>query len=371
MGKDEVIKKRAMTISVDVFVSLVLISLFAYLSIQILHPFVSILIWAAILAVALHPLFLWVKAKFGGRGGISGTVIALAGLLILFLPTVLLVESIIGSLGPLANAMSKGDLSVPPPDDSVKDWPLVGNWVYENWREANEDIKQTLKHFAPQIKKAAAFILSSAGSLAAGVFQFALSIIFAAVMLSHSESLVRLGRQLAGRVAGVRGHAFLDMAGATIRNVSRGVLGIAILQGGLASIGIFAAGIPFPGIFSALVVAASIVQMPILVIVPLIIYVWTAETALIAILFTLYMVPVLLSDNFLKPIFMARGLETPMIVIFIGVIGGTVSSGLIGLFIGPVILAVFYKLILVWMTAYQMQETKESFDLKEEKGNKE
>ena len=112
---------------------------------------------------------------------------------------------------------------------------------------------------------------------------------------------------------------------------------------------IFVAGLPFAGFLSAIAVAACVVQVPILVIAPMIIYVWSAQSTVFAAIFTAYMVPVLLSDNVLKPILMARGLETPMIVILVGVIGGTISSGLMGLFLGPVVLALFYKMILVWI----------------------
>jgi predicted PurR-regulated permease PerM len=350
MQDDQLVRRRAMTISVDVFVTLAIISFLAYLSLQIMAPFLTVLIWAIILAVTLFPLFLGLKKKIGGKSGWAGTIIALIGLVILFVPTFIIVDSIIDTLGPLASKVSEGDLAVPPPDEGVKDWPIIGDKLYKIWSQANEDFKETFAHFGPQLRIFATRLLGLGAGLAGGVLQFALSIIFAAVILGYAEPLSKASSSLAERISSERGKGFLEMAAATVRNVSRGILGVALIQGGLASVGIFVMGLPFPGVLSAVTIASTIVQVPFLVIVPMIIYAWSTEPVLAATIFTAYMIPVLISDNFLKPILMARGLETPMIVILIGVIGGTVSSGLLGLFIGPVILAVSYKMVTAWIS---------------------
>lgn len=350
MPDDQLVRKRVMTISVDVFVTLAIISFLAYLSLQILAPFLTVLIWAVILAVTLYPLFQKLKGKVGGKSGWAGTIIALIGLVILLGPTFVIVDSIVDTLGPLASKVSEGDLAVPPPDEGVKDWPIIGDRFYKIWTQASEDFKETIAHFGPQLREFASRLLGLGAGLAGGVLQFALSIIFAAVILGYAEPLSKASGRLAERISTERGKGFLEMATATIRNVSRGILGVALIQGGLASVGIFVMGLPFPGVLSAVTIASTIVQVPFLVIVPLIIYAWSTEPVLAATIFTAYMIPVLISDNFLKPILMARGLETPMIVILIGVIGGTVTSGILGLFIGPVILAVFYKMATLWIS---------------------
>lgn len=353
MLDEQLLRKRVITNSVDVFVTLALISLFVYFSLRILSPFISILLWAGIMAVALYPVFVALRDRIGGRASLAATIMVLIGLCLLFGPAWLIVQSILDTVGPLASQLKGDEFSVPPPNEAVKDWPLIGNWLYKTWAQASINLQQTAAHFAPQLANVATFLLKAGGGLAGGVLQFALSIAVAGVLLRYAEPLTNGCNTLANRVASERGRALVQMAGATVRNVSRGVLGVAIIQGGLASVGIFAIGMPFAGFVSALCIAGSIVQVPFLVIVPAIIYVWAVEPTVPALLFTVYMIPVLLSDNVLKPILMARGLETPMIVIFIGVIGGTILSGLLGLFIGPVVLAVFYKMIIVWVSSIE------------------
>ncbi len=342
------LKKQVMRSAVDVYVLLALITLFFVLSFRVLSPFVMVLVWAAILAVALFPLFASLAQKLGDRKGLAATILALIGLIILFFPAVFVVESAVDTVAPLASALHDGNVELPPANPSVKDWPLIGERIFRLWNQASSDLGQVLKHFAPQLKDLAAFVLNMGTAMAAGLLQFALSVIFAAVILAYAQPLSQLCYRLAARLADDKGRELVDMAGATVRNVSKGILGVAVIQGGLAAIGIIVVGMPFAPFIGALAIASSIVQVPFLVLIPVIIYVWTAEPTVTALIFTAYMVPVLISDNFLKPILMARGLETPMIVILIGVIGGTVAAGLLGLFMGPVILAVFYQMVVYW-----------------------
>jgi predicted PurR-regulated permease PerM len=349
MDRDIAEKQKVITYSVDVYIMLGLITLFAYFSLKFISPFVAILAWAAILAIALHPLFEKLREAVGGRHGLAATIIAVTGLVILIITSILIAKSMVGTLGDLAQSLRNDTFAIPAPAESVRGWPWIGERIYLIWNDAHTDIGATLKTYRPQIERIALSMAGAGGGILLGVLQFILSIVFASVFLAFSDPLSQATSTLAGRISTTRGRKFVEMAGATVRNVSRGILGVAVSQGGLASIGVFVAGLPFAGFLSAIAVAACVVQVPILVIAPMIIYVWSAQSTVFAAIFTAYMVPVLLSDNVLKPILMARGLETPMIVILVGVIGGTISSGLMGLFLGPVVLALFYKMILVWI----------------------
>lgn len=343
------IKQRVVTISVDVFLTIALISLFFYLSLRYVAPFVSIILWATILAVALHPVFLWIKSKIGGSDARAATALAVASLILILGPTIYVANALIGSIGDYADVLGKGQIAVPPADPAVKEWPLIGGRVFKIWDAAHTNLAAVAEQFAPQIGKLAGSLLSAGGGVAIGVLQFAVSVIFASVFLAYATELSTMIRRVAARVTSRRGSMMIDMAGATIQNVSRGVIGVAVLQGGLAGVGIVAVGLPFAGFLAAGTIMACIVQVPPLAIVPLIIWVWSVEPSTTAMLFTAYMVPVLFLDNVLKPILMGRGLNTPMIVILIGVIGGTLTSGLLGLFIGPVVLALFYDMMRVWL----------------------
>ena len=183
----------------------------------------------------------------------------------------------------------------------------------------------------------------------ADVLKFVASVVIAGFLFLPGPRLAAGARAFASRLIAPRGAQFVDLAGATIRNVSRGVIGVALLQALLAGVILYAAGIPGAGLIAFGVLLLCIVQIgaaPILL--PLLVWVWMTQTATFALILTLLLVPVGLVDNVLKPVLMARGLTTPMLVILTGVIGGTLTHGLVGLFLGPVVLSVFYELVVAW-----------------------
>jgi len=343
-------RKEISVLAVDTAVLIALIAFLGYLVISLLQPFATILLWAVILAVALYPAFSWLEARLGGRGGLAATILSLGLLALVVGPAVLLGGSAVDSLRSIAASLSEETFAIPPPSETVKSWPLVGERLYQAWASAAESLGDTLVRFAPQLGTLGTKVLGFAAGLVGGVLQFVLSIIFAGLMLRSADALSVTARTIARRLTARRGDVLIDMAAATIRNVSRGVIGVAILQAILAAIGLVVADVPAAELIAIGVLVLAIIQIgPNILLIPVIIWVWTAMPTMTAVLFTAYMVPVMLFDNFLKPMLMARGLDTPMIVIFIGVIGGTLSYGLPGVFIGPVVLAVFYDLVTNWV----------------------
>ena len=339
-------------LAVDTAVLIALIAFLGYLVISLLQPFATILLWAVILAVALYPAFSWLEARLGGRGGLAATILSLGLLALVVGPAVLLGGSAVDSLRSIAASLSEETFAIPPPSEAVKSWPLVGERLYQAWASAAEHLGDTLVRFAPQLGTLGTKVLGFAAGLVGGVLQFVLSIIFAGLMLRSADTLSATTRTIARRLTTRRGDVLVGMAAATIRNVSRGVIGVAILQAILAAIGLVVAEVPAAELIAIGVLVLAIIQIgPNILLIPVIIWVWTAMPTTTAVLFTVYMVPVMLFDNFLKPMLMARGLDTPMIVIFIGVIGGTLSYGLPGVFIGPVVLAVFYDLVTSWVSS--------------------
>jgi predicted PurR-regulated permease PerM len=182
------------------------------------------------------------------------------------------------------------------------------------------------------------------------MIQFFVAIIVAGFLFSPAPLLLEAVRKFSRRVASGRGEEFVRLAGATIRSVSRGVIGISVLQALLAGVGLLVAGIPGASVLTFAILILGIIQIgPSLVIVPLIIWVWFSMETSAAVLFTAYMVPVNLLDNILRPLVMGHGLSTPMPIILFGVIGGTISYGITGLFLGPIVLAVFWELLSAWL----------------------
>jgi predicted PurR-regulated permease PerM len=228
---------------------------------------------------------------------------------------------------------------------------VIGDKAYESWQLASTNLRGLLLEVAPQLKPIGSIFLNAAGSVGVNLLKFIIAAAISGFLFIPGPALAQSIKNILGRVAGARGDEFVDLAGATIRNVSRGIIGIAILQALLAGIGLLIAGVPAAGLLSFLVLLLGILQIgPSLILIPLIFWSWFRMDTAMAVLFTLYMVPVNLLDNLLRPL-VAKGLSTPMPVILIGVVGGTLAHGIIGLFVGPIILSIAWQLLVVGTTS--------------------
>lgn len=226
----------------------------------------------------------------------------------------------------------------------------MGEPIYQFWELASSNLRAALSRIVPQLKPLGSLMLSIAADAGTGALKFFIALIVAGFLFSPAPALADAVRMFARRLASDRGEQFVELAGATIRAVSRGVIGISALQAFLAGIGLVAADVPGASLITSAVLILGIIQIgPSIVLIPLIIWSWTAMDTTAALLFTAYMIPVNLLDNILRPLVMARGLSTPMLIILIGVIGGTISYGITGLFLGPIILAVIWELISAWV----------------------
>ena len=225
----------------------------------------------------------------------------------------------------------------------------MGGRVHQLWGLAATNMKVALAEVAPMLKPLGGKLLNIAQGALVGMFELIVSIVVAGFLFTPGPQLVdALGRFL-GRVLSLRGKELVQLTGATIRNVSRGVVGIALLQAFLAGAGFWAAGIPAASVLAFVALLLGIVQIgPAILFIPIIVWSWTAMETANAFIFTAYMIPVGLLDNVLKPVLMARGLSTPMPVILVGVIGGTISYGIVGLFFGPIVLSVAWAVIVAW-----------------------
>ena len=346
-GKAEVTR-----FTIDLAIRLGLIATIVYVSVLLLRPIAALMMWAVILSVAVYPLFNLVRRRLHVRDGIAASLLSILLLVLLLAPVVVLAASAIESLDGYARLLLRGGHVVPPPPESVRGWPMVGARVYDFWLNASNDLRTMLGAHMEQLTSAGRWIGRIAAGLFLEVLQFAGAIIVAGILLAYSDELAGTLRDLAARVADSRGRHFIEIAGSTIRNVSQGVIGIALLQSALLGIGMLVADVPFAGAITFVCLVLAIVQVgPNIVMIPVIVWAWMYLPALHAGLFTVYTAPLLLLDNVLRPILMARGLPTPMAVILAGVICGTLAGGLIGLFIGPVVLSVFYDLLVAWVAA--------------------
>jgi predicted PurR-regulated permease PerM len=335
---------------IELTIRLGVLGLLLYLTFELVSPFASIVAWSAVLTVSLYPTYESLVEWLGGRRRLAAALLTSACLLIVIGPVAALALALIDSLRALSTQFDWSSVSLPPPSESVKQWPLIGEAIYEFWELAFANVRAAIVQIAPQLKPLGTNLLQIAAGGGAAAVKFILSIIVAGFLFAPAPQLVATMRLFARRVASSRGEHFLALAGATIRSVSTGVVGVAILQTALAGLGLSVAGVPGASLISIAILFLAIVQIgPSIVIVPLIVWSWFSMEPRAAFLFTLYMIPVNLFDNVLRPILMARGLATPMLVILIGVIGGVISFGITGLFLGPITLSVIWELFTAWI----------------------
>jgi len=320
-----------------------------YWSLILVGPFLAIIVWSVILAVALYPVFAWLVAWIRFPG-LAAAAITIAGLVVIFGPVTWLGLSLVDNLATLIERFGDGSWAIPPPPEAVKAWPLIGERAYEIWHEASTNLKALLVATAPELKPIASTALAVAGNAGLNLLKFISAMVISGFLFIPGPALVEKAKSVARLVATERGEEFVALAGATIRNVSRGVIGVSSLQALLAGIGLLIAGIPAAGLLSFLVLFLGIIQVgPSIVLLPLIVWSWFSMAKTAALVFTVYMLPVNLLDNLLRPLVMAKGLSTPMPVILVGVLGGTLAHGILGLFVGPIVLSIAWQLVVAWM----------------------
>jgi len=333
---------------IQIAIRLGLLAFLVYWSFVLLSPFIPILVWAAVLAVALHPAFDWLSVHLGHRPRIAAFLVTIVVLAVFLGPATWLGLGLVDGLLNISSQLTSGDLAIPSPPDSVRDWPLIGPPLYDFWKTASMNFEAAFRQFAPQLKPLAGPIIEIAKSASTGTLKFLASVVIAGFLFPSGPRLVAAIRTMLVKVAPQRSD-FLALTGATIRTVSQGVIGVAVLQALLAGVAMKIVGVPHAGVLAFAVLLLSIVQIgsaPVLL--PVIIWIWAVKDVGAAVLITIILVLVGLSDNAMRPFLMGRGLSTPVLVIFIGVLGGTLAHGIVGLFVGPIILAVAWELLMAW-----------------------
>jgi predicted PurR-regulated permease PerM len=335
-----------------------IVALLLYSGARIVSPFIELVVWGVILAVALGPAHLWLARRLGESPVKSAVAITVAAVLFILVPSVLLADALGSTIFHFASDLREGVVEIPPPPTTVQEWPVIGSSVHRVWHQASTNLGELLSRSSDQIMTFAGHLLRAAGGAAVAILQFAGSLIVAGFLLGKRESSVRVAHDLFGRVAPSMGDRLLGLAEQTVRSVASGVLGVAIIQATLVGIGLLVADVPFAGVWALLCLLLGIMQLPMgLIVVPIVIYQFTAVPTMEAVIFAAYMLPVMLIDNVLKPILLGRGVESPMIIIFVGALGGFAASGFIGLFTGAIVLVLVYEVFLFWLRGGEEAES--------------
>lgn len=337
--------------TIEAAVRLGLLLLLATWCFKIVTPFIVPVMWGVIIAVAIYPVFLKIKSVLGDKNKLAATVYTLLALALLITPTVMISDSIIDTSSIITERHEAGTLEIPPPNDSVKEWPLIGEKTHALWSQASDDLEDTLKKYEAETKKVVKAIASGAAGAAGTILQFVLSIIISGILLANASGAYDVTIKIFTRLTNATsGKAYADLSKATIRSVAQGVLGVALIQAILSALGMIVMDVPAWGLWTLAVLVVAIAQIPPIVILGFVsAYVFSVAETIPAVIFLIYCIVVSSSDGFLKPLFLGRGMSTPMLVILLGAIGGMMMSGIIGLFVGAIVLALGYELFMAWL----------------------
>ncbi len=342
--------RRFNALVIELAIRLFAIGALIYWTFIIVLPFAAIILWSVVLAVALYPIFRVVAEILGGRPITAAILMTIAGLVLIIGPVTWMAVGAIDPIKAVMAGIETGDIAVPPPPASIKDWPFVGEQLYSFWLLASTNLRSAFTQVLPQLKPAGEFLLDMAKSAGAGTLKFLVSVLLMGFILAAAPQMLAGARALSRRIDPSSGEKFVDLAGATINAVSRGVMGLSLLQAVVGGAGMYLADVPGASLLTIAILVLGIVQIgPLIVVAPVIFWAWTTLATGPALALTVCMLSVNYVDNVLKPFIFAHGLSTPIPVIFVGVIGGVLAHGIAGLFAGPVVLAVVWELTKAWI----------------------
>jgi predicted PurR-regulated permease PerM len=320
----------------------------------VMRPFVGPLLWATMIVVATWPLMRKVEAAFGGRRGPAVAVMTVALLLAVFVPLYLALAAILEQTD-RATEFVRGlpGFRLPPPPAWLHALPLVGARAQARWLElAALEPSELAARFAPYVATALGWFAAQAGTFGGMLVHFVVTAIISAILFAKGEGAAEGVRRFFRRLSGERGDTIVTLSGQAIRAVATGIVVTAVVQGALAAIGLYAIGIPMAGFLTAVVLVFCIAQLgPFIPLIPVVIWLYASDSPGRGTAVLVVMLVVGAIDNFLRPVLIRRGADLSLLLILPGVIGGLLWLGIIGLFIGPVILAVTSTLLDRWIAS--------------------
>lgn len=342
---------------VDIGIRIVVLGILFYWSFRLIQPFITLLIWSSVLTVALYPAHEWLSSRLNNRRKLAAFLLTLSILVIVIGPLSWMTINLVSGAHLISVKLEAADQVIPPPPDSVRSWLLIGDRLFAFWELASRNWQAAIAQLAPTMKPYVSSLLGLIASASTGSATFLASILVSGFLFPSVPAVVRGIRRLFRRLNTTRGEAFADLATTTIRTVAFGIVGVSVLQALLTGLGLAVAGVPAPALLSFFVLILGIIQIgSALVWIPAVIWGWFTMETSHALMFTAYMVPIGLLDNILRPLVMVRGMQTPIPVTLIGVLGGILAYGITGLFLGPIILAVVWELGSAWIVEQNERE---------------
>jgi predicted PurR-regulated permease PerM len=321
-------------------------------SFWILRPFLGAIVWATMIVVATWPMLLALQARLWGKRGLAVTVMTLVLLSALIVPFSLAIGAIVANADEIVGwAKSLASFKAPSMPGWVGNLPLIGGKAAQAWEQvAAAGIQGLTAKAAPSLGSATRWFVAEVGSIGLVLVQFLLTVVISAILYQHGERAAAGLRRFARRLAGPRGENTLQLAGQAIRGVALGVVVTALAQSVLGGLGLAMAGVPFAPILTAVMFMLAIAQLgPLLVLAPAVAWLYWRGSSGWGTFLLVWTIVVGTMDNFVRPILIKRGADLPLLLIFAGVVGGLMAFGLIGIFVGPVVLAVAYTLLKAWV----------------------
>ncbi|WP_432720994.1 AI-2E family transporter [Jeongeupia wiesaeckerbachi] len=345
----------------DTLIQAALVIAMVFVCYKIFSPFLTMMLWALIMAVTLFPLHQKLAPRLGE--GRAATAIVIAGLVLIVVPAAFLGSSMADSITGLVHGMRDDSINIPVPSENVATWPLVGKKIYAAWHLAATDLPGLIQKMQPKIGDLSKSALGMVASMGGGILKFVFSLIISGVMMAYGHdgaaSMRAIGRRLAGAE---HGDGLVELSTKTIRAVAQGVIGVAFIQSLIVGVVLMVAGVPFAGILALVVLVLGIAQLPVLIVsLPVIAYIWMGGDygTVPAVLYSVLLIAGGMADNVLKPILLGRGVDAPMPVILLGALGGMVSAGILGMFVGAVLLALGYQIFMGWVALQDEQGAEE------------
>ena len=338
------------TQEIDIFIRIGVCFLLMVWCFEIIRPIVSPILWGVVIAIGVYPIYQWLIKKTNLSNTLGAALFTLLMLILLITPTVMLTGVLFENAESLTRNLESGTLSIPESPDVVSELPLIGEKLDEFWTQVAEDPKTALGQIEPHLKAFGEWMLKAAAGAGLSMMLFVFAIIIAGVFIAKANVCNKAFMVILNRLAGERADNIARLSYNVVLSVIRGIVGVAFIQAILAGLGFMAMGIPGAGFLFMICLVVAVVQISIaFILIPISIYAFSFASTDVAIVFLIWNLVIGLMDNVLKPLLLGRGVDAPMLLVFLGAIGGLLHSGILGLFIGPVVLVLGYKLLLLWL----------------------
>jgi predicted PurR-regulated permease PerM len=344
----------------EIFIRLTLLAAMGISCILLLRPFLNLIICGIIISIGIYPAYLRLTKALHGRETLAAILCSSLLLLMAILPAALLAGTLADGIKELTRQLQTGRLDLPPPPPSLEKLPVIGARLEDFWTLCSTNLSEVFIRFRPQLQERLPGLLAASASIGGAILQFIAAIVLAGYLLATSRTNEQFAERIFGRIFAKQGPEFKDLVSATIRTVTNGILGVAVIQSVFAGLGFWIAGLPGAGLWGLIFLVGAVLQVGALVLIPAVLYAFAAFSTTRAVIFLVWCIIVGLMDNVLKPILLGRGGKVPMIVVLLGVLGGFIAmNSIIGLFVGAIVLSVGYKLFMAWLDGEAQAEDEE------------